>query len=265
VLGALALLELAAQVARFVGAPEMRLGLSVGLGVGDLLALCRLLLALTAAQLVDVRIVSAHRRWSPLIATKIIRYRARVINRRTLCTVAMTASVAIAGCGGSASKSTTTSHVNFKAGFSGTQQAFRKLGTDIAQDITGAGNKTDAELAKEFRGLATRAGQEATQLAALPPPATYKTQMASLVSGFRSLKADLSKISSAASKHNATSAAKATRAMLTDAAKIKTADTALSKALGLPPSSASASGSSSSGSSSSESSSASSTTSSSSG
>jgi hypothetical protein len=174
----------------------------------------------------------------------------------------MTASVAIAGCGGSASKSTTTSHVDFKAGFSGSQQAFRKLGTDIAQDITGAGNKTDAELSKEFRGLATRAGQEATQLAALPPPAAYKRQMASLVSGFHALKADLSKIAGAANKHNASSAAKATRAMLTDAAKIKTADTALSKALGLPPSSASSSSSSSS---SSESSSASSTTSSSSG
>ncbi len=167
--------------------------------------------------------------------------------------MAMAASLALAACGGSASTSSTTSHVDFKAGFSKSQNAFRSLGTDIVQDSTGAGNKTDAELAKEFKSLAARAGREAGQLATLPPPARYKAQMASLVNGFHALTADLGKISSAAGKHNASTAAKATRAMLADAAKIKAADTALSKALGLPRSSASSSGSSSSSSGSSKS------------
>jgi hypothetical protein len=157
-----------------------------------------------------------------------------VINRRLLCAMAMTASVTAAGCGGSGGKASTASHVDFKTGFAASQQDFRRLGTDIAKDITGANAKSDAQLGKEFSALSTRAGQQATQLAALRPPARYKSRMTSLVSGFHSLRGDLSKISTAATDHDASTAETATRSMLADAAKIKTADTALSKALGLP-------------------------------
>ncbi len=45
---------------------------------------------------------------------------------------------------------------------------------------------------------------------------------------------DLSKISTAAVHHDAASAEAATRALLSGAATVKTADVALSKALGLP-------------------------------
>jgi hypothetical protein len=58
--------------------------------------------------------------------------------------------------------------------------------------------------------------------------------MTNLVAGFRSFKGDLSKIATAATKHDASTAGTATRALLVDAAKIKTADTSLSKDLGLP-------------------------------
>jgi hypothetical protein len=158
-----------------------------------------------------------------------------VINRRVLCAVAMTASVTAAGCGGSSGKASTASHVDFKTGFVASQQDFRTLGTEIAKDITGAGTKSDAQLGKEFSALSTRAGQQATQLAALRPTAKYKSQMTTLVGGFHSLRGDLSKISTAATDHDAPAAQTATRSMLADAAKIKTADTVLSKALGLPP------------------------------
>jgi hypothetical protein len=167
---------------------------------------------------------------------------ARVINRKFVCAVTMAASVAAAGCGSSKSSSS-TSHVDFKTGFATSQKTFRTLGTDIAKDITGAGTKTDAELAKQFRGLATRANQQASQLAALTTPARYTKRVTTLVAGFHALKADLSKISTAATKHDASSAAAATRALLTDAAKIKTADTSLSKDLGLPQAQAAASSS----------------------
>jgi hypothetical protein len=140
----------------------------------------------------------------------------------------------VAGCG-SSKPSSSTSHVDFKTGFVASQKDFRKLGTDIAKDIMGAGSKTDAELAKEFGGLATRAGQQASQLAALKAPAKYTRRVANLVAGFHGIKADLSKISTAATDHDASGGVSATRALLTDAAAIKTADTSLSKALGLPP------------------------------
>ena len=155
-----------------------------------------------------------------------------MINRRLACAVAL-AGIAAAGCG-SSSKSSTTSQVSFKSGFATSQAEFRRLGTDIGKDITGAGNKTDAALATEFGNLAKRADQQATQLAALHAPAKRQKQVARMVAGFHAVKGDLSKISTAAVHHDAASAEAATRALLTDAATIKTADVALSKALGLP-------------------------------
>lgn len=146
----------------------------------------------------------------------------------------MTAAVAVAGCG-SGKSSSSSSQVDFQTGFGASQTAFRTLGTDIAKDITGAGSRTDAQLAKEFKGLATRADQQASRLAALKVPAKYSKRVTSLVAGFRAIKTDLSKISTAATNHDASNAEAATRSLLTDAAKIKTADTSLSKDLGLPP------------------------------
>ena len=145
----------------------------------------------------------------------------------------MAAAVIVAGCG-SGKSSSSTSQVAFKAGFATSQKEFRKLGTDIARDITGAGAKTDADLAKEFTALATSAEHQSTQLAALQSPAKYRQRIASLVAGFHAMKADLAKIATAATDHDASSAEAATRSLLSDAAKIKTADVSLSKDLGLP-------------------------------
>jgi hypothetical protein len=162
----------------------------------------------------------------------VVRYRARVISGRLVCALALAASVAVAGCG-SGKSSSSTSRVDFKTGFAASHKEFGVLVTEIAKDITGAGSKTDAQLAKEFGGLATRADQQASQMAALTAPSKYAKRMTSMVAGFHALKVDLSTISSAATKGSAQGAETATRALLTDAAKIKTADTSLSKDLGL--------------------------------
>jgi hypothetical protein len=169
----------------------------------------------------------------------------RVIKPR-LASALVLAGIAAAGCG-SSHTSTTTSQVSFKTGFATSQKEFRQLGTDIAKDITGAGNKTDAALAAEFGTLTKRADQQATQLAALHVPAKLKQQVARMVAGFHAVKGDLSKISTAAVHHDAASAETATRALLAHAATVKTADVALSKALGLPVPSASNSSTTSSG------------------
>ena len=78
---------------------------------------------------------------------------------------------------------------------------------------------------------ALAAAVAASQLADLTAPSKYSKRMSSLVTGFNALRADLSTISTAATKHNAQSAE--TRALLTDAAKVRTADTSLSRDLGL--------------------------------
>ena len=163
-----------------------------------------------------------------------MRYGARVINRNHVCALAATASLAAAGCG-SGSPSSSTGDAGFRSGLATSQQDFRKLGTDLAHDITAAGSKTDAELAQEFGGLATRADQQASALAALQPPPRYRKRVAALVAGFHAVKTDLTDIATAATKHSASRAEAATRALLSDAAKIKAADVSLSKALGLPP------------------------------
>ena len=159
-----------------------------------------------------------------------MRYRARVISARTVCALAMAASFLLAGCGSSTSSSS-TSRVAFKTGFAASHREFGQLVTQIAKDITSAGSKTDAQLAKEFKGLATRAGQQSSRLAAMTAPSRYAKQMTTMASGFHALKGDLSTISAAATKHSAQGAETATRALLTDAAKIKTADTSVAKAL----------------------------------
>ncbi len=61
-LGALALLELALQVGGLIGAAAMTSGLGPGVGIGDLVALDALLLALSAPQILSRRIVAAHGR-----------------------------------------------------------------------------------------------------------------------------------------------------------------------------------------------------------
>jgi hypothetical protein len=68
-----------------------------------------------------------------------------------------------------------------------------------------------------------------------------------MVAGFHAVKGDLSKISTAAVHHDAASGEAATRTLLSDAATVKIADVALSKALGLPGRTTSTTSSSSSG------------------
>lgn len=149
------------------------------------------------------------------------------------CATALAVGLAAAGCG-SGGHSSTASQTSFNRGFAVSQRIFRRFGTDIAKDITGAGNKTDAQLAEEFRALSDRAGQQATQLAALPAPAKYKRRIATLVAGFHATKEDLSHIATAATHNDAANAATATRTLLRDAARIKAVDVSLSTALGLP-------------------------------
>jgi hypothetical protein len=151
------------------------------------------------------------------------------VKHRIVISAAMVAALALAGCGGSSGPSLSA----FKSGFSADKTQFRKLGTDLATAITGASKKTDAELATELGALSARAKQQAAQLSKLNPPPKYKTELANLVSAFNAVGADLTSISTAAAKHDAAAAGNATRTLVKDAAKVKTADTSVSKGLGL--------------------------------
>ncbi|HET9102734.1 MAG TPA: hypothetical protein VFN55_05220 [Solirubrobacteraceae bacterium] len=149
--------------------------------------------------------------------------------RRGILAAAAVCVLALAGCGGSSEPSLSA----FKTGFVSEKTAFRKLGLDLQQEITGAKSKTDAQLATEINALAVRASNQADGLAKLNPPAKFKAQLSKLVAGFRSVSTDLRSIATAAVKHDAASARTATMTLLTDAAKVKSADDAITQGLGL--------------------------------
>jgi hypothetical protein len=142
--------------------------------------------------------------------------------------------LALAGCGGS-SGGGGPSLSKFKSGFAADKIQFRKLGLDLQGAITGAGSKTDAELASELGTLSGRARQQAGQLAELAPPANYRTGLNRLVSDFHSISSDLGTMSVAASKHEVAAAKAATKTLLRDAVKLKSSDAALTSALHLAP------------------------------
>jgi hypothetical protein len=148
------------------------------------------------------------------------------VTKAKLIGVAAATCLALAACGGSSSSSSSTASLStFKTGFSTDQTQFRAYGTQLGKDITGAGSKTDDELATELSALATRAKQQASHIAQLNPPAKYKQQVDDMVAAFGAVSTDLTNISSAAAKHDAKGAEAATKTLVTDAA--------MSKALGL--------------------------------
>lgn len=150
------------------------------------------------------------------------------------CTAAVVAGLAVAGCGGGGgSSSSTASLSSFKTGFSADKAVFKALGVDLGTAISGAASKTDAQLATQFSALASRAAQQAKTIGKLNPPAKYKTQVGTLVVAFNATAADLTAISAAAAAHNVTAAEAATKKLLVDAAKVKSSDDSISKALGL--------------------------------
>ena len=151
---------------------------------------------------------------------------------RAVASAVVIAALALAGCGSSSPAQPSLSA--FRSGFQAEKAAFRQLGLDLQKTITGAKAKTDAQLATEIGALSARASQQASELSNLKPPAKFKTSLTHLVAGFHAVSADLTLIAGAAVKHNGPAAKTATETLLTDAAKVKTADDAITKGLGLP-------------------------------
>ena len=151
---------------------------------------------------------------------------------RAVASAVVIAALALAGCGSSSPAQPSVSA--FRSGFRAEKAAFRQLGLDLQRTITGAKAKTDAQLATEISALSGRASQQAAQLAKLKPPAKFKTSLAHLVSGFRAVSTDLMSIATAAVKHSGAAAKTATETLLVDAAKVKTADDAITTGVRLP-------------------------------
>ncbi|MGO9821728.1 MAG: hypothetical protein ACLPTJ_13895 [Solirubrobacteraceae bacterium] len=145
---------------------------------------------------------------------------------RAAAIVAALSALAITACGSSAPSLTV-----FKSGFETDRAQFRKLGQDLEATVGGAKDKTDAQLAAELQPLAARAREQGAQLAKLKPPASYKSNLDKLVTGFDAVAVDLRRIAAAAIKNDAQAAGAATRSLVADATKVKTADLAIADSL----------------------------------
>jgi hypothetical protein len=111
-----------------------------------------------------------------------------------------------------------------------------KIGVDIGTAIKHAENETDAQLAKQFAGLATRASAASIKVGKLKGASgsTATTQRKLQLALARGA-SDLAGIYQAAIVHSAAKAKAATIALIKDSAPIKANRIALAQAVGIKP------------------------------
>ena len=142
------------------------------------------------------------------------------------------AAVALAGCGSSGSSSGPSLGA-FKSGFQAQKASFTSIGADLQTAITSAGSDSASKIATEFTALASRTTAAAAALRSLKPPAKYQADVGTLAGGFDSVAADMTAVSDAAQKNDATAAKNAAAKLLTDSNTVHTADLKISRELGL--------------------------------
>lgn len=106
------------------------------------------------------------------------------------------------------------------------------LGRDLGTAVDGADKKSDAVLAKEFSGLATRLKDVNKEIADLDTPAELEHEALALNSRLDATIGDLEDISKAARGNNAEAFAGAMVQLSTDSQKVNTAQNKLAKATG---------------------------------
>jgi hypothetical protein len=121
----------------------------------------------------------------------------------------------------------------FRAQFGDQKASFQALGLAVASAIANAPKQTNTEIADNFSSLATRATAQAAALRKLSAPSNYKSQLGQLATDFDTVASDLKAVSGAASAGNPANARSSAEKLVLDAAKLKSADTALTQALGL--------------------------------
>jgi hypothetical protein len=154
--------------------------------------------------------------------------------RRSLVTVIAAALVLpLASCGGSSGPST----ASFKQAFSEQEVQLKALDVAIANAVTGARKKSNAELASEFGALANQATVRAGALGQLNPPSNYRAELDTVQSSVTQVAGTLNSIEAAAAANDVGAAKAAAETLVTEALQIKTDATALAGKLGLPTSS----------------------------
>jgi hypothetical protein len=111
-----------------------------------------------------------------------------------------------------------------------------KIGTDIRTALGRADKRTDAQLAKEFAGLAIRTSAASIKVAKLQgATGSTATTQRKLQLALARAASDLASIYRAAIVHSASKARTATVALINDSAPVETLRIAFAKAVGMKP------------------------------
>lgn len=150
---------------------------------------------------------------------------ARAHPRRSLLIVTVIA-VLVAGCGGD-NDATKKKDADFKEDATAAATQTSQLGKDLGSAIEGAGSTTDAQLAKTFSDLTSRARAVVAKLRALEPPDKARQKVDDLAAALSTGAKDLAAIATAVRSSDAAGARTATQTLVSDSPAIKTANDAL--------------------------------------
>jgi len=147
--------------------------------------------------------------------------------------------LALAGCGGSNSKTTTTTKTvsavtTFKNAYAAEKAKLSKLGENVGSAVEGANKKSNEALMKQFQSLGARATALSGALGQLEAPAQYKGYLSTLQSSITQVAGSLHAIEAAAAANDPEAAKAAAEALVANAQEVKKSDNSLSAKLGLP-------------------------------
>jgi hypothetical protein len=146
------------------------------------------------------------------------------LSRRLLTAAVATVAVcSLSACGGNKED-------EFAQDFKDVNKRIVALGADVGKTVNGASKKTDKKLAGEFGALSDRTGKLEHDVDELEPPDDLKDTTGDLSKSLGQAKDALGDIQTAAEKHDATAARKATIQLVGSSSDLRDARQELEKA-----------------------------------
>ncbi len=139
----------------------------------------------------------------------------------------------VAGCGSSSKSTASNPTAAFRAGYLAQRGPLNQTGTAIGQAVDGASHESNAQLASEFAGLATRLHGQLVKLSKLTPPASLSSAFRAALAAANKVDADLRAISAAASGNSEPAAKTAAEALVLDAEAMTSSAAPIKQKLGI--------------------------------
>jgi len=136
--------------------------------------------------------------------------------------------IGIAGCGGGGDDETDS----FSDAYKPVNADLLAFSTDLSRTAQGASGKSDAQLAREYDGLATDLEAINRRVENLDPPQDLKDELDAMTRDLDSTVGAIEDIAAAARRNDARAAREATRALLVASAKVNQNQNKLADATG---------------------------------